>query len=136
MDGAIPGGRGSRARRLVLLQRARGAALQVRLYAEDPARGFRPGSGVLSEVRFPSTVRVDTWIETGSEVSPYYDPMLAKLISHAPTREAAIAQLRQALEDTSVYGIETNLDYLRQILRTEALRGWGLYDSPSRVAAL
>ncbi len=103
----------------VLCYSPRGAALQVRLYAEDPARSFRPGSGVLSEVRFPSTVRVESSIESGSEVSPYYDPMLAKLIAHAPTRQAAIQQLQRALDDTRLYGIETNLDYVRKILRTE-----------------
>jgi urea carboxylase len=98
----------------------RGVAIQARLYAEDPARGFRPGSGLLSEVRLPDSLRVDAWIETGSEVPPYYDPLLAKLIAHAPTREAAIEQLDAALAATSVYGIETNRDYLRAILGTRA----------------
>jgi urea carboxylase len=99
-----------------------GVAIQARLYAEDPARAFRPSSGQLSEVAFPEDLRVDTWIESGSEVPPYYDPMLAKLIAHADTREAAIEQLDRALARTSVYGIETNRDYLRTILASAVFR--------------
>lgn len=94
-----------------------GSAIQARLYAEDPARAFRPSSGLLSEVALPAGVRVDAWIETGTEVPPYYDPMLALLIAHAPTREAAIAQLDAALEQTVIYGIETNREYLQTLLR-------------------
>ena len=71
--------------------------IQVRVYAEDPARDFRPSSGLLTEVRLPDTLRVDTWIDSGSDVPPFYDPMLAKLIAHAPTRAAAIEQLDAAL---------------------------------------
>jgi urea carboxylase len=94
----------------------RGAAIQARLYAEDPARAFRPASGLLTQVQLPDTVRVDAWIDTGTEVPAFYDPMLAKLIAHAPTRAAAIEQLDSALAATEVYGVETNRDYLRAIL--------------------
>ncbi|WP_028081577.1 5-oxoprolinase/urea amidolyase family protein [Solimonas soli] len=94
----------------------RGAAIEVRLYAENPQLDFRPSAGLLTEVSYPDGVRVDGWIETGSEVTPYYDPMLAKLIVHAETREAAIAKLAAALRETAIHGIETNLDYLRQIV--------------------
>jgi urea carboxylase len=100
----------------------RGHAIQVRLYAEDPSRNFRPSSGPLSHVVLPSDVRVDGWIETGTEVSSFYDPLLAKIIAHAPTREAALQKLQGALAASSVYGIETNLDYLRTILATEVFR--------------
>jgi urea carboxylase len=100
----------------------RGVAIQARLYAEDPARGFRPSSGLLSQVQLPTSVRVDAYIETGCEVPPYYDPMLAKLIAHAPTRAAAIAQLEAALAETVIYGIETNRDYLCSLLRTPQFR--------------
>ena len=93
-----------------------GHSIQVRLYAEDPARNFRPSSGLLTEVKLPNDIRVDSWVRTGTEVSSYYDPMLAKLISHAATREQALVQLRAALADTRVYGIETNLEYLREVL--------------------
>jgi urea carboxylase len=96
--------------------RPQGHSIQVRLYAEDPARNFRPSSGLLTEVNFPTDIRVDTWVRTGTEVSAYYDPMLAKLISHAATRDAALEQLQLALSTTQLYGIETNLDYLRDVL--------------------
>lgn len=98
-----------------------GAAMEVRLYAEMPHADFRPSAGLLTEVRFPETARVDTWIETGTEVTPYYDPMLAKVIVKADDRPAAIAALAQALEETSVAGIETNLGYLRAIAGSELL---------------
>jgi urea carboxylase len=99
-----------------------GTAMQARLYAEDPARAFRPSSGLLSEVSLPAGLRVDAWIETGGDVPPYYDPMLALLIAHAPDREAARAQLDRALEQTVVYGIETNRDYLRDLLQRPQFR--------------
>jgi urea carboxylase len=100
----------------------RGAAIQARLYAEDPARNFRPSSGLLTQVVLPTDIRVDAWIETGSEVPPHYDPMLAKLIAHGATREAAIERLQQALSGTRVDGIETNRDYLQHLLSQTAFR--------------
>ncbi|HBY25102.1 MAG TPA: urea carboxylase, partial [Bradyrhizobium sp.] len=66
--------------------------------------------------------RIDGWIETGSEVTPFYDPMLAKIIVTADTREAAIARLTQALDETAIAGIETNLDYLRAIATSDVFR--------------
>jgi urea carboxylase len=92
-----------------------GHAIQVRLYAEDPGKNFQPASGLLTEVAFPADARIETWIETGSEISPYYDPMLAKLIVTAPDRAAAVDALARALAQTRLAGIETNLAYLRQI---------------------
>lgn len=92
-----------------------GAAIEVRLYAEDPAHNFQPSPGVLTDVSFPADVRIDGWVATGSEVSPFYDPMLAKLIVHGADRTEAIARLRDALANTHLGGIATNLDYLRQI---------------------
>ncbi len=97
-----------------------GCAIQARLYAENPARGFRPSSGRLTEVAFPNTVRVDTWIETGTDVSPYYDPLLAKIIARGDTRAQTIAALHTALTATVVWGIDTNLSYLREIVTTPA----------------
>ncbi|EGV18245.1 urea carboxylase [Thiocapsa marina] len=94
-----------------------GHAIQVRLYAEDPGKGFQPSAGLLTHVELPPDVRVDTWIETGTQVSPYYDPLLAKVIVHAKDRPAALARLEQALERTEIAGIETNLGYLRQVMR-------------------
>ncbi|MEB0075615.1 urea carboxylase [Pseudomonas sp. CCI3.2] len=99
---------------------ANGHAIQARLYAEDPGRDFQPCSGLLTAVDFPTTdgktLRIDTWVEAGCEIPPYFDPMIAKLISWAPTREQASAGLSQALNDSHLYGVETNRDYLRQIL--------------------
>jgi urea carboxylase len=118
----------------------RGVAVQARLYAEDPARGFRPCSGLLSRVLLPSDLRVDGWIETGTEVPAFYDPMLAKFIAHAATRAQAIEQLESALGETRVDGIETNRDYLRVLLQRPEFRSGALttrwisqvsFDSPT-----
>ncbi|MBB3258349.1 urea carboxylase [Paraburkholderia bannensis] len=93
-----------------------GASVQVRVYAEDPNRQFQPSSGLLTHVVFPDDVRVDSWVDAGTEVSAFYDPLLAKIIATADTREAALAKLTNALERTQLYGIETNLDYLRAVV--------------------
>jgi urea carboxylase len=93
-----------------------GHSIQVRLYAEDPARNFAPSAGRLTEVAFPSDVRVETWVSDGCEVPPWYDPMLGKLIVHAPTRDLAIAKMDLALSGTRLCGIGQNLEYLRRIL--------------------
>ena len=69
-----------------------GHAVEARIYAEDPARGFLPSTGTLLALQFPDGVRVDTGVEQGSAITPYYDPMIAKMIAHAPTREAALGQ--------------------------------------------
>jgi urea carboxylase len=98
-----------------------GASIQVRLYAEDPARDFRPSSGLLTHVSWPEGVRVETWVESGAEVSPYYDPMLAKLIATGATRDDALGKLQAALDATEIGGLETNLDYLRQLSRLDVL---------------
>ncbi|GHA13728.1 urea carboxylase [Devosia pacifica] len=98
-----------------------GHAIEVRLYAEKPNSGFQPSAGRLTEVRFSDTARIDGWIETGADVTPYYDPMLAKIIVTGADRPAALKALRQALDDTEIAGIETNLDYLRAIARSNLL---------------
>ncbi|MDN5881468.1 MAG: urea carboxylase, partial [Nitrosospira sp.] len=102
----------------------RGAAIQVRVYAENPARDFQPSCGMLTAAEFPPSpaARIETWVERGIEVSPFYDPMLAKIIVHAADRDQAIARLLAALEATALHGIETNLDYLKQILHGAAFR--------------
>ncbi len=98
----------------------RGHAIQARVYAEDPARNFRPASGVLTQVKLPvpgrNGIRVDGWVEAGAEVSAWYDPMLAKVIARGETREAARANLARALGAARINGIETNLPYLVSIL--------------------
>ncbi len=94
----------------------KGHAIQVRLYAEDPNKNFQPASGVLTEAKFSAKSRVDTWVRRGSDVSPFYDPLIAKVLVHADDRPAAVAKMRDALHETSLSGIETNLEYIRQIL--------------------
>jgi urea carboxylase len=95
----------------------RGHAVQVRLYAEDPALDYRPTSGTLTAVSFPQGIRAETWCMAGSSVTAWYDPMLAKLIVHAPTREAAISAMQAALDESRIDGIETNLRWLCDVVR-------------------
>ncbi|HEV8645311.1 MAG TPA: urea carboxylase [Burkholderiales bacterium] len=95
---------------------ANGASIQVRLYAEDPGRNFQPCSGTLTAMDFPRGARIETWVEQGTDVPPNYDPMIAKIIVRAPDRRSALGQLSAALADTRIGGIETNLEYLRQIV--------------------
>ncbi|MGD9504200.1 MAG: urea carboxylase [Syntrophobacteraceae bacterium] len=97
----------------------RGVAIEARIYAEDPGRNFQPGSGVLTEVRFPEGVRCDGWVRRGSEITSFYDPLLAKLIVWGADRAEAIAALRRALDGTRLAGLETNLLLLRQVAGME-----------------
>lgn len=99
-----------------------GSAIQVRIYAENPAKDFQPSTGILTAATFATNARIETWIESGVEVSPFYDPMLAKVIVHEPKREQAIASLLNALDTTILHGIETNLHYLKQIVGCSAFR--------------
>ncbi|MFG2462089.1 5-oxoprolinase/urea amidolyase family protein [Streptomyces sp. NPDC048523] len=94
----------------------RGHAVEARVYAEDPSREHRPSAGLLTRVEFPSGVRVDGWVETGTEVTTSYDPMLAKIIAYGPDRAHALQRLDEALARTRVDGIETNLGLVRAAL--------------------
>ncbi|WP_436877369.1 urea carboxylase [Siccibacter turicensis] len=105
-----------------LRQPPQGASIEVRVYAEDPLKNFQPSPGVLTDVAFPPAVRVDTWVSTGAEISPFYDPTIAKIIVKGETRQEALDKLDAALAATRLHGIATNLDYLRQIVRLEAFR--------------
>ncbi|MDM7966581.1 urea carboxylase [Blastomonas fulva] len=98
----------------------KGHSVQVRLYAEDPAHDYRPTSGTLTAVAFPADIRAETWVMAGSTVSVWYDPMLAKLIVHADTREAAVTAMQAALDASRVDGIESNLRWLRDVVRSPA----------------
>ncbi len=98
--------------------RRRGHSIQVRIYAEDPNKNFQPSCGVLTEVSFHESARCETWVEDGTEVTPFYDPMLAKIIVHAADRAEAIARMQAALDGTLFGGLESNLEYLRQIIAT------------------
>ena len=107
-----------------------GHAVEVRVYAEDAAKGFLPQVGTATRVRWPygPFVRVENGIESGDAVSVHYDPMLAKIIAHGPTREIAIERLLAALDDTRVHGVVTNLPFLRALLRAPEVRK-GAYDT-------
>lgn len=94
----------------------RGHAIEVRVYAEDPANDFLPVIGKIAYYEAPPYVRTDDGIRTGDEVTPFYDPMLAKVIAHAPTRFEAIRQLDYALSRTKLLGIKNNIGYLRRVL--------------------
>ncbi len=85
-----------------------GHAIEVRLYAEDPQKGFLPSIGTLERLRLSHNVRVDTGVREGDTVTPFYDPMIAKVIAHDTTREAAAARLAAALEESQVAGLQTN----------------------------
>jgi urea carboxylase len=92
-----------------------GCSIQARIYAEDPAKNFQPSAGKLTHVAWPANARVETWVDSGTEVTPFYDPMLAKVIVKGATRAEALTNLRTALGESQLSGIETNLFYLRQI---------------------
>ncbi|GAC56517.1 putative acyl-CoA carboxylase alpha chain [Gordonia hirsuta DSM 44140 = NBRC 16056] len=108
---------------------ATGHSIEVRLYAEDPARDWQPQSGTVHTIDIPADghfgllarpgIRVDSGIADGSEISTFYDPMLAKVISWAPTRARAAAMLARALADAKIHGVVTNRDLLVNILREE-----------------
>ncbi|MGL3150797.1 acetyl/propionyl/methylcrotonyl-CoA carboxylase subunit alpha [Microbacterium sp. A82] len=101
-----------------------GHAVEARIYAESPERGFLPSTGHVLRFDAPPGVRVDAAIETGSEVTGFYDPMIAKVIASGPDRESALARLDAALARTVVLGVETNIAFLRQLVTNErVLRG-------------
>lgn len=94
-----------------------GHAIEVRVCAEDPANDYRPCTGTLGEVAWPQNARVDTWVETGSEVPAYYDSLLAKVMVHCPEgREASTVAMISALDSTYLRGVTTNLELLREIV--------------------
>jgi propionyl-CoA carboxylase alpha chain len=103
----------------VLDAEIRGHAIEVRLYAEDPTLSWQPSAGHLHRFSVPlgPGVRLDSGVEDGSDVSPYYDPMLAKVIAHAPTRSEAARALAGALDRAQIHGVTTNRDLLVRILR-------------------
>jgi acetyl/propionyl-CoA carboxylase alpha subunit len=99
-----------------------GVAVQARLYAEDARRGFLPSTGRVAVFEVPGPVRVDAGVAAGCEITPHYDPMIAKLIAHAPDRAAALGQLRGALTGTTVLGVTSNRAFLHELLGDEAVR--------------
>ncbi len=100
-----------------------GHAIEARIYAEDPDRGFLPSIGRLAHVRVPATdaaVRVDTGVRAGDEISPWYDPMIAKLIVHGEDRAAALRRLAEALAAYEIVGVATNVAFLQRVVAHEA----------------
>ncbi|MDH6569615.1 propionyl-CoA carboxylase alpha chain [Streptomyces sp. SAI-117] len=112
--------------------RARGHAVEVRLYAEDPSRDWAPQTGTLHRLSVPDSVRLDTGYESGDDIGVHYDPMLAKVVAHAPTRAEAVRKLAGALEKATIHGPTTNRDLLLNSLRhkefTTARMDTGFYD--------
>ncbi|MFT5659947.1 MAG: urea carboxylase [Sulfurimonas sp.] len=100
----------------------KGHSIEVRIYAEDPAKNFQPCSGILTNVNFAKDIRCDTFIETGLEVSAFYDPMIAKLLVKADNRKEALEKISQAIDETAIDGIESNLRYLGAIVRSDVYK--------------
>jgi 3-methylcrotonyl-CoA carboxylase alpha subunit len=103
--------------------RLEGHAIEARIYAEDPERDFLPSTGRLVHVGFPlegADVRIDAGVESGDEITPWYDPMIAKLIVRGADRAAALARLRQALADVEIAGVKTNIAFLRRLAASRA----------------
>jgi urea carboxylase len=103
-----------------------GASIEVRVYAEDPGKNFQPAAGTLTDVQFGTSARIETWVERGSEISAFYDPLLAKIIVRGRDRSEALQRLEVALADTRLHGLETNLDYLRQVAASSGFRAGGV----------
>ena len=99
-----------------------GHAVEARLYAEDTGAGFLPATGRLAHLRFPADARVDTGIREGDEITPFYDPMIAKLTVHGPTREAAMGLMARALGETEIAGTVTNLAFLARLVDHACVR--------------
>ncbi|MGA2250367.1 urea carboxylase [Terracidiphilus sp.] len=96
-----------------------GCSMEARVYAEDPAKNFQPAPGKLSKVSFPTNARIETWVENGTEITPFYDPMIAKIIVTGADREDAVSKLQAALAQTEIYGMETNLRYLQAVVASK-----------------
>ncbi len=104
--------------------KATGHAVEARLYAEDPEKGFLPSTGKLWALQFPSGegIRIDTGVEAGDTVTPFYDPMIAKIIAHGATRDEALDRLGAALGQTVVAGPRTNLAFLKKLTEAQGFR--------------
>jgi 3-methylcrotonyl-CoA carboxylase alpha subunit len=99
-----------------------GHAVEARIYAEDPANDFLPSTGTIVALEWPSDVRVDSGVEAGDEVTPFYDAMIAKLIAHAPARETALDRLTEALDHTLIAGPRNNVALLAALCRAREFR--------------
>lgn len=106
----------------------KGHAFEARLYAEDPANGFLPATGKLHHLSFSQHARNDTGVRTGDEITPWYDPMIAKVITHGENRDDALTRLTAALRDTHVAGTSTNTSFLAELASHEGFRR-GVFDT-------
>ena len=99
----------------------KGHAIECRINAENPEKNFMPCPGTITDLNLPggNGVRIDTAVYTGYKIPPVYDSMIAKIIVHAENREAAIAKMKSALEECVIDGVDTNIDFLYQILENE-----------------
>jgi 3-methylcrotonyl-CoA carboxylase alpha subunit len=101
----------------------KGHAIEARIYAEDPDREFLPATGRIVHLGLPETssrVRIDTGVEAGAEITPWYDPMIAKLVVRGSSRASALARLRQALAEVEIAGVTTNVAFLRRVAESRA----------------
>jgi urea carboxylase len=96
-----------------------GCSIEARVYAEDAAKNFQPAPGKLTKVSFPTDARIETWVENGTEITPFYDPMIAKIIVTGTDRADAVQKLQAVLAATALYGTETNLRYLQAVAASE-----------------
>ena len=99
----------------------KGHAIECRINAENPEKNFMPCPGTITDLNLPggNGVRIDTAVYTGYKIPPVYDSMIAKIIVHAENRDAAIAKMKVALEECVIDGVDTNIDFLYQILENE-----------------
>ncbi|KAL3420530.1 urea carboxylase [Phlyctema vagabunda] len=101
-----------------------GAAIEVRVYAEVPYRNFAPSPGLLQKVKWPQGggIRIDTWVKTGQRIAPYYDPLIAKVMVHAPSRTEAMPKMLKTLSDCVLQGPATNLHYLSAVILSDGFQ--------------
>ena len=104
-----------------------GHAIEARLYAEDPGESFAPSTGDITHLSLPDDIRLDSGVEEGDSISSFYDPMIAKLIVHAPDRATALIELARALRRTAVAGVETNRAFLSALVSNTDFAGMAVH---------
>lgn len=104
-----------------------GNSIEIRVYAEDCINNFRPGTGKIDDVIFSNKARVETWIRKNTEISSLYDPMLAKVIVHAESRESAVSKMLEVIDESKIYGVTTNLMYLKSLISSDDYKAGKLF---------
>ena len=101
-------------------------SIQARVYCENPSTDFKPVPGVLQHVSFPQPLpewlRVDTWVKTGTTVTPFYDSLVAKIVTRGSTRDEAVSRMRKALHECKIWGPPNNVAYLDAVLESEVFK--------------